>query len=67
MKRSNGNVRPGQMWASSDPRRLSAFRVTDVAHEAATVEAVYPETGRRRFLPVAAFLLTGSKGYHRLS
>ncbi len=65
--RTNDNVQPGQVWRSSDPRRLSAFRVIDVTADVVFGEPIYPESRYNRTLALAAFLLTGSKGYTRLS
>lgn len=66
-QRSNCNVQMGQIWASSDPRRLSAFQVADVTSDVVLVESVYPKGRAQRALRLEAFLLTNQKGYHRLS
>lgn len=65
--RTNANVQVGQTWQSSDPRRLFAFRVTDVTSDVVTIESIYPKKGQTRVVRLDAFLLTGTKGYHRLS
>lgn len=65
--RTNPCVQVGQTWRSSDPRRLSAFRVVDLTSDVVLVEPIYPKGRSQRALLLDAFLLTGSKGYTRLS
>lgn len=65
--RKNANVRPGQTWQSSDPRRLFAFQVTDVTSDVVSIRSVYPKKAVNRTVRLETFLLTGPKGYHRLS
>ena len=65
--RTNANVQSDQVWQSSDPRRLSAFRVADLTADVLLVEPIYPKGRPQRALRLDAFLLTGTKGYTRLS
>lgn len=65
--RVNKDVRVGQVWASSDPRRLSSFRIVDITSDVVTVQPVYPKGGYSRALLLDAFQKTGPKGYKRLS
>lgn len=69
--RVNDRVQVGQVWRSSDPRRLSAFRILEVyvLDQFVHVESVYPQTHRAflRVIALEAFKLTGPKGYHRIS
>lgn len=70
--RSNANVRADQVWRSSDPRRLSAFRVVAVYADDQFVEvrSLYPIDPRRsrlRALRLESFTETGPKGYTRIS
>lgn len=61
--RTFNRVVAGQLWRSSDPRRLSAFRIIDVIGALAFLGPVYPARGPRRFVRLGAFRVTGSKGY----
>lgn len=65
--RTNANVQVGQTWQSSDPRRLSAFRVIDLTSDVVLVDPIYPRCRPQRGVRLDAFLLTGTKGYTRLS
>lgn len=65
----------GQVWASNDPRRLSAFRIIEVSGTQGCKddpgfiigEPVYPKTGRLRCVALEAFHVTGQKGYRRIA
>lgn len=72
--RTHLTVAPGQLWQSSDRRRLTLVRVayvyqwkpdSDIGQVA--VDAVYPPNGHKRELPLRRFLVTGSKGYMRVA
>lgn len=65
------NVKPGQVWRSSDPRRLSCFCIVSVIRDVCDgwmvdVVGIYPNT-KPRWLPLASFGVTGPKGYTRMS
>lgn len=61
-QRLNNRVVPGQVWRSSDPRRLSAFEIVAVG-DYILAENVYPDEGLPRTLRRAAFQILGPKGY----
>lgn len=72
--RQNQNVQVGQVWRSSDPRRLRAFRVlfADMRSGCARVdvEILYPPLPFPRNIQQvnpAGFLTTGTKGLVRVS
>lgn len=80
-RRANAIPRVGQVWKSSDPRRLSAFRIMHVDQPWLVDEGVVSErhvdiemitnpgiTGRTaRTLTLARFQVLGPKGYTRVS
>jgi hypothetical protein len=71
-RRANYIPRAGQVWKSSDPRRLSAFRIVSVDH---AVDCAYTELitnpgaiGRTaRTIALARFQVLGPKGYTRVA
>lgn len=74
--RHNQNVQPGQLWRSSDPRRLRLIEVLEPDIDGrpygltVTVRVLYPppSNGRRyQTIPFRAFLTTGTKGLVRVS
>lgn len=73
--RQNHNVQVGQVWRSSDPRRLRAIRVESVHAEPrdypqeAVVTVLYPRPAGSALqtVPFRAFLTTGTKGLVRVS
>lgn len=64
--RSNKRPGIGQIWRSSDPRRLMAFRIAAVGIASVLVESVYPGT-LDRCVSLSRFQITGPKGYTRMS
>jgi hypothetical protein len=69
-ERQHVDVRVGQVWRSSDPRRLTAFRIIRIEDWAVFVEAVYPsvQDGGWKAWPMTtgAFRRLGQKGYMRV-
>jgi hypothetical protein len=73
--RANATPRAGQVWKSSDPRRLSAFRIIDVVirkgregwadAELITNPGISGRTAMR--IPLPRFQVLGHKGYTRVS
>lgn len=69
--RRNDHVRFGQVWALSDPRRLSCFIVLNVftndeGEKIVCCVPLYPRKKPHFTVPFRKFLETGSRGYHRL-
>lgn len=71
MRTTGHSVEMGQVWRSSDPRRLSAFRIVARTPEHARVLSLYPlvppPSWGLRWIPLDRFLVTGPKGYTRVS
>lgn len=67
--RTNACVEVGQVWRSSDPRRLSAFKIEAVVEDADVVRiiTIYPHDRWFRAIDRVAFQTTGPKGYTRMS
>lgn len=59
--RSHAELKVGQIWRSSDPRRLRAFRVTEITDHHVICKNI--QTGRIDEIRRAAFQATGTKGY----
>lgn len=66
--RTNKNIRPGQTWRDSDPRRLRLLRVIRVTPEQDVICTVlYPASFGVPTVPLRRFLTTGPKGLTRMS
>jgi hypothetical protein len=70
--RQHVSLANGQVWRSSDPRRLSAFRIDHVTgpHRYDSIvftTPVYPLDAKPRVLRVEDFHRLGAKGFVRVS
>lgn len=65
--RTNARIEVGQVWRSSDPRRLSAFKIVIYPPKRAEAAQSYYRLYDLKLFRAEVFLRTGPKGYTRMS